>query len=80
MSAEAAIQEGNAAIGAAIDAGLGDIAVTSTHVFDMGDHAVDVGTLTGSMGGDRLVGKYVVHWIKTADGWRMHRDIYNFDA
>lgn len=64
----------------AIDAGLGGVKITADTVDIHGDAAVTVGTLSGTMGGQGLAGKYIVVSRKTADGWRIHRDIWNFDA
>lgn len=78
-------QTGRAAIAAfwsgAIGAGLGDVSLETTEIFEEGGaNAVEIGILRGSMAGTALTGKYVVHWTKTAEGWRLHHDIYNFDG
>ena len=46
----------------------------------MGNHAVTVGKLAGTMGDAKLTGKYIVVSEKTAQGWKIRRDIWNFDA
>ncbi len=71
---------------AAIDMGLADVALSTVEVEEFGDSATAVGTVTATLpgeSGDRmtLTGKYIVLWKKGADGaWRLHRDIWNFDA
>ncbi|NRG16295.1 DUF4440 domain-containing protein [Rhizobiales bacterium] len=65
---------------AAIDAGLANVALNTVEVQDFGDTATEVGTLSGSLGDTELQGKYVVIWRKTDEGWKLHRDIWNFDA
>ena len=71
---------------AAIDMGLADAALTTVEVEELGDTATEVGTITATLpgeGGSRtaLTGKFIVLWKKGADGtWRLHRDIWNFDA
>ena len=83
-------QDGRAAVQAfwqaAIDSGLADVVVSSHEVEEFGDVATAVGTLTGTVpdgdgGRTALAGKFIVLWRKDADGtWRLHRDIWNFDA
>lgn len=65
---------------AAIDAGLGDVSIVATSVEVNGDTSVSVGTLSGKMGGANLTGKYIVIGKKTDAGWKIHHDIWNFDA
>ena len=71
---------------AAIDMGLGDVELTTVEVEELGDTATDVGTVTATLpdedgGRVTLTGKFIVLWQKGSDGrWRMHRDIWNFDA
>ncbi len=65
---------------AGIDAGLGDVSIVATSVDITGDSAVTVGTLSGKMGDAELAGKYIVVAQRTAAGWKIHRDIWNFDA
>jgi len=63
------------------DAGLTDVKLETTHVYEVGPtHAVAVGALTASMGGQALIGKYVVDWMNMGEGWKLHHDIHNFDA
>lgn len=69
-----------------IDAGIADARLTTIELDEFGDSAAEVGMATGSMpdsGGGRadFTAKFVVIWKKDADGaWRMHRDIWNFNA
>ncbi len=71
---------------AAIDMGLGDIVLTTLEVADHGDLATEVGSVTGTVPGEdgnkvSLAGKYIVLWKRGDDvTWRLHRDIWNFDA
>lgn len=65
---------------AGIDAGLREVSIVPTTVDVTGDSSVTVGTLTGRMGDAELRGKYIVIGKKTDGGWRIHRDIWNFDA
>ncbi len=69
-----------------IDADIRDVALTTQEVDVFGDVANEVGTITAtapSEDGGRVqwAGKYVAVWKRGGDGtWRMHRDIWNFDA
>jgi ketosteroid isomerase-like protein len=63
---------------AGIDAGLGEISIVASSV--TGDSSVTVGTLSGKMGDAALTGKYIVIGKKTAGGWKIYHDIWNFDA
>ncbi len=71
---------------ALIDAGVRDVTVTQQEVDDFGDVANDVGTISATApsedgGRVQLAGKYLVVWKRGGDGtWRLHRDIWNFDA
>ena len=65
---------------AGIDAGLSNVNIVATTVDVTGDSSVTVGTLSGKMGETELAGKYIVIGRKTGDGWKIHRDIWNFDA
>ncbi len=71
---------------ALIDAGVRDVALTTQEVDDFGDVANEVGTISATApsedgGRVQLAGKYVVVWKRGGDGtWRLHRDIWNFDA
>lgn len=65
---------------AGIDAGLSDVSIVATTVDVTGDSSVTVGTLSGKMGDAALTGKYIVIGRKTGEGWKIHRDIWNFDA
>ena len=83
-------QDGRAAIQAfwqaAIDMDLADVVIKSHEVEELGDAATAVGTLSGTVpdgegGRTALTGKYILLCRKGADGtWRIHRDIWNFDA
>ena len=65
---------------AAIDAGLSNVVLTTLEVEEFGGSATEVGILTGSLGATELTGKYIVLWSQTNAGWKLHRDIWNFDA
>ncbi|WP_170765473.1 YybH family protein [Ruegeria lacuscaerulensis] len=65
---------------AAIDGGLSNVVANLTDAHIGGDCAVTMGTLTGSMGGQKLAGKYVLYFRKGDDGWKVQGDIWNFDA
>jgi ketosteroid isomerase-like protein len=46
-----------------------------------GDWAWRSGTFSGQdANGAPFTGKYVEVWQRTADGWKIHRDIWNADA
>ncbi len=69
-----------------IDADVRDVALTTQEVDVFGDVANEVGTINATApsedgGRVQLAGKYVVVWKRGGDGtWRLHRDIWNFDA
>jgi uncharacterized protein (TIGR02246 family) len=69
-----------------LDAGVGDILVATQEVEEAGDSAVEVGTISATAPGDgdarvALTGKYIVVYRRDGGGnWRLHRDIWNFDA
>ena len=65
---------------AAIDAGLSDVTSAITSASVAGDSGVTEGTLAGVMGDQALTGKYVLTFARTGDGWKVTRDIWNFDA
>ncbi len=71
---------------ALIDADVRDVALTTQEVDVFGDVANEVGTISAtapSEDGGRVqwTGKYVAVWKRGGDGtWRLHRDIWNFDA
>lgn len=65
---------------AGIDAGLSEVSIVASSVDVTGDSSVSVGTLSGKMGDTELAGKYIVIGKKTAGGWKIHHDIWNFDA
>lgn len=64
----------------AIDAGLTNVTITADTVDVLGDNGVSVGSLSGEMGGQKLAGKYIVISRRAGDGWKILRDIWNFDA
>ncbi len=69
-----------------IDAGVRDVTLTTQEVDVFGDVANEVGTISATApsedgGRTQLVGKYVAVWKREGDStWRLHRDIWNFDA
>ena len=69
-----------------LDAGVGDILVTTQEVEEAGDSAVEIGSISATAPGDgdarvALTGKYMVVYRRDGGGnWRLHRDIWNFDA
>lgn len=65
---------------AGIDAGLSEVSIVATTVDVTGDSSITVGTLSGKMGDADLTGKYIVIGKKTDDGWKIYRDIWNFNA
>ena len=65
---------------AGIDAGLSEVSIVASSVNINGDSSITVGTLSGKMGDAALTGKYIVIGKKTASGWKIHHDIWNFDA
>ena len=65
---------------AAIDGGLSNVVANLTAAHVSGDIAVTMGTLTASMGGQELAGKYILYLRNGDDGWKVERDIWNFDA
>ncbi len=69
-----------------IDAGIGDVVLTTQEVDNFGDVANEVGTISATAPGEdggrvQLAGKYVAVWKRGGDDtWRVQRDIWNFDA
>ena len=63
-----------------MDMGLGDVGITPVEIEVLGDHAIDRGTVTGRLGDQQVVGKYIVWWKRTEAGWKFYNDIFNFDA
>ncbi|MEO0999892.1 MAG: DUF4440 domain-containing protein [Pseudomonadota bacterium] len=61
---------------AGIAGGLGDVRLIPGEVAETPDGATEVGVVTANAG----TGKYIVLWQKTAEGWKLHRDIFNFDG
>ncbi len=65
---------------AAIEGGLSNVVATLTSAKVNGDMAVTMGTLAASLGDQSLTGKYVLVFQNSEDGWKVQRDIWNFDA
>lgn len=69
-----------------IDADMRDVAMTTQEVDVFGDVANEVGIISATAPGEdggrsQLSGKYVAVWkCGSDDTWRLHRDIWNFDA
>jgi uncharacterized protein (TIGR02246 family) len=69
-----------------LDAGVGDISLTTLEVEEAGDSAVEIGVISATAPGEgdarvTLAGKYIVVYRRDGGGnWRLHRDIWNFDA
>ncbi len=69
-----------------LDAGVKDISLTTLEVEEAGDSAVEVGVISATAPGEgdvrvTLIGKYIVVWRRDGgENWRLHRDIWNFDA
>ncbi len=65
---------------AGIDGGLSDVSIIGETVEITGDTSITVGNLSGKMGDANLAGKYIVIAKKSKDGWKIHRDIWNFNG
>jgi ketosteroid isomerase-like protein len=69
-----------------MDTDVRDVVLTTQEVDVFGDVANEVGIISAtapSEDGGRVqwAGKYVAVWKRGGDGtWRLHRDIWNFDA
>ncbi len=66
----------------AIDSGLTQAALETVEVFSGadGETATEVGRYRLSTGDQEVdVGKYVVLWLHTPQGWKLHRDIWTSD-
>ncbi len=69
-----------------IDADIRDVTMTTQEVDVFGDVANEVGIISATAPGEDggrapLSGKYVAVWKCGGGGtWRLHRDIWNFDA
>ena len=69
-----------------INAKVGDLTLRSDEIQEVGSQALEVGTVTASAPGEadarvELAGKYIVLWKQDENGsWKMHRDIWNWDA
>ena len=62
--------------------GFKDLTLTTEELIGSGDTYTEVGSYTAKIQpqGQKLQedkGKYSVVWKKTADGWKLHRDIWN---
>lgn len=64
-----------------IDATRPQVTLTTVEATGVDSMAVEVGhyVLADSTGAAFDEGKYIVWWKRTADGWRMYRDIWNSD-
>jgi ketosteroid isomerase-like protein len=66
--------------------GLSQVTLTTIEVEELGNTALEVGTVTGTVSGENgdsieMTGKYIVIWKKNGEGqWHLQRDIWNFDA
>ena len=65
---------------AGIDGGLSDVSIIGETVEITGDTSITVGNLSGKMGDANLAGKYIVIAKKSKDGWKIYRDIWNFNG
>ena len=71
---------------ALIDTDVRDVVLTTQEVDVFGNVANEVGTIRATAPGEnggrvQWAGKYVSVWKRGGDGtWRLHRDIWNFDA
>ena len=71
---------------ALIDANVRDVTLSTQEVDVFGDVANEVGIIRATAPGEdggrvQFTGKYVTVWQRGRDGtWRLHRDIWNFDA
>ncbi len=69
-----------------LDAGVKDFSLMTLEVEEAGESAIEIGAISATApgeGDDRvtLAGKFIVVYRRDGGGnWRMHRDIWNFDA
>ena len=68
--------------GAISQLGLKDAILRTEELFGSGDFFTEIGSYTLKIqpAGQKPIedeGKYVVIWKQTADGWKLHRDIWN---
>ena len=63
----------------AIDAGLEVVEITCKECKIWGGDAIDRGVLTARMGEAEMTGKYMIWWKSDGEGWKIHRDIWNFN-
>ena len=59
-----------------VDRGLSSLVFAPLEVSGHDDEATEVGRMSTNIG----VGKYMALWKRTAEGWRLHRAVFNFDA
>ncbi|MCL4212308.1 MAG: SgcJ/EcaC family oxidoreductase [Gemmatimonadales bacterium] len=77
--------KGRAAIAEAftgmLGSGIAGVTLTTEEAQGTDSSATEVGryALTNAAGETVDEGKYLVWWRRTADGWRLHRDIFNSD-
>jgi len=77
--------KGRAAIAEAfkgmLGAGIAGVTLTTEEAVGTDSSAMEVGRykLANAAGETVDEGKYLVWWRHTADGWRLHRDIFNSD-
>jgi len=64
---------------AVIEGGVAQISLTIDEVQGAGDWAYELSrwAMYDADGGTVGEGKYIVIWRRTAEGWRLHRDIWN---
>lgn len=85
MAPNAPSATGHEAIRAAfegmVEAGIASLSLTTDEIQAHGDVAHEVGryVLEGKDGSHLDHGKYIVIWQRAADGWKLHRDIFNSD-
>lgn len=74
VSGRAAITERFAAMR---KAGLGEVRLQTVELEAHGDTAIELGRSTVMRQGGEVAdeGKYIVIWKRTADGWKLHRDM-----
>lgn len=82
---DSGLVQGRAAIekfwcSAAEQLGVKEVALHTIGVEMFGDMASEVGEGVLTLGTGSTTVKYVVVWKRTADGWRLHRDIWNSKA
>lgn len=68
----------------AMESGLADVKIMPVEIEIIGDTAIDVGFLSGTVPGEGdartpVSGKYIVVWKRNGGEWLLHRDIWNMD-